>query len=244
MEDQNELRNLYMMLCISIGILALVTWAFIYNLRRQANNVAAIVARTGWKHELVKLGTVDRRLSSTTNGIAWTMEFKVAESQSESSQRDLPKILEWHTSDVKHPRGTVVIITTPQTDRDGVTLTYASMLSELDIWLSGDLSPHQAGSINFQGRYTVMADVEEAARQIVRAAEGPLLEWPEWEISRLVPVPTPVLIADVNGISIRIALHTLDVPSNVHKMKNPYVERVLALARLGVEVAAGLRGLR
>jgi hypothetical protein len=244
MEDQNALRNLYMMLCISIGILAFITWAFIYNLRRQENNIAAIVARTGWKHELVKLGAVDRRLSSTTNGIAWTLEFKVAESQSDSSQRDLPKILEWRTSNVRLPKGMVVIITTPQTDRDSVTITYTSMLSELDVWLSGDLSPYQVGSINFQGRYTIMSDVEETARQLVRAAEGLLLEWPEWEISRLVPVPTPVLIADVNGISLRIALHTLDVPSNVHKMKNPYVERVLALVQLGVKVAAALRDLR
>jgi hypothetical protein len=241
MEDQITPLQTIIGLCLIGGFLVLVLWALIYNLRYKEKNVATILARSGWKHELVRKGTVERRFSSVTDGIHWTMEFKVPESKSDSAQLELPTILEWRTSDARLASGMVVITTIPGGDREGMNISYQIMLGELDIWLSSDLSPHQIGSIEFQGRYTVMADSEERAWQVVKAAEKPLLQWPEWEVSRLVPVPTPVLMADRNGITIRIALDRLGVPSNRQKLKNPYVDRVFAVVRLGVDIAAGLR---
>ena len=221
----------------------LLIGAMIYSLWYKDRNVSTLIAQSGWKHEKIKKGAVERRFCSTTNGIDWTMEFKISQSDSKNkpAQINYPTILEWHTSAVKLPAGSAVIVTTPIVDREAMGITYRMMLEEVDVWLGSDLSPYHLGSINFQSRFTVMAETEENARQVVDAAESPLLQWPEWEISRLVAVPTPVLMADTGGITIRIGLHRLSVPSNVQKLDNPFTHRVFAVVQLGVMVATRMR---
>jgi hypothetical protein len=211
-------------------------------------NVATLIAQTGWKHTLIEKGTVERRFSSTTDGIDWTLEFRISRSDSQHSPAQLmyPKILEWHTSSVKLPEGAVYVITIPVMERDVMErefmeLAYQVMLAEVDVWLSEDLSPYQTGSFNFQSRYTVMATSEDDARQVVAAAEKPLLDWPETHPSRLINAPTPTLWVDSNGITIRINLQALGVKTRDHKTENPFIERVHAIVRLGVETATRLR---
>jgi hypothetical protein len=245
---------------IIIGVFLLIIWWILYAFQYHKNNVTELITRSGWKHELVKSGTVERRFSGSAHGIDWVMEFKIPESRRDSGQLALPSILEWRTSTVKLARGIVVIITIPPTGGDGMKYlpedvhtdgentdyTYSIMLNDLDIWLSDDLVHQQIGSIEFQGRYTVMADTRESAQQVLNAAENLLLQWPEWGRRDLLFIPAPVLIADTNGISVRISLHGLGLKSRVHKEteKKPFLKRVFAITRLGVEIAAGIRDMR
>ncbi len=245
---------------IFIGLLLLIIWWILYAFQYHKNNVAELIARSGWKHELVKSGTVERRFSSNTDGIGWTIEFKIPESKRDSAQLALPSILEWRTSDAKLARGIVVVITIPptghksmnylpkegSTDGENTDYDYSIMLNDLDIWLSDDLAPQQIGSIEFQGRYTVMADTRESAQQVLNAAENLLLQWPEWGRRDLLFIPAPVLIADTNGISVRISLNGLGLQSRVHKEKEekPFLKRVFAIVQLGVQTVTGLHDSR
>jgi len=220
----------------------LLIWATAYSFWYKNRNVSNLIAQSGWKHQLIRKGTVERRFSSTANGIDWTIDFRISRGDSEL-QLSYPTILEWHTSTVKLFRGAVVVIPVPMVDREAMELAYKVMLRELDVWLSENLSQYHIGSIDFQSRYMVMAETEECAQQVIDAAENTLLQWPEREVSRLVEIPIPVLMADTNGISIRINLHRLGVPSNVQKLDDPFIHRIFAIVRLGVETAARIRDL-
>ena len=226
----------------------LAIWATIAAFKQQKNNMDDLVAHIGWKREPINSNTIQKRFSSSANGIDWILDFGIPEYQEETLQLLIPTLLAWHTSSVKLASGRVVIALMYPDFSDCIDLYYQiwlpARLKELDIKIDDGLSPQQVEPPVMQDLFSVLADSKENAQIVLDSAKKQLMRWPMWD-GRDAYIPKPVILADTEGISVRVPLQLLDLKtySRTENGNNPFFERILKIVQIGVETAAGIRDL-
>lgn len=221
-------------------------WAMISAFKQQRSNTDELIAHVGWKREPIDSDTIQKRFSSSTNGVNWILDFGIPEYQRESLQLLLPTLLIWRTSDVKLTSGKVIIAVTSPDLIDSPELYnqiwLPARLKEVDIKIDDGISPQLVNPANMQDVFTVLADSKENAQRVLDSAKNQLLQWPMWD-GRNAYIPKPVILADTGEISVRVPLQLLDLKtySRTEDNDNLFFKRIFQIVQLGVETATGIR---